>query len=74
MNECECKDPLFGLDATRERAEQLTRTFNFLLKRLDVIHTCLCPNAPLLIWQARVEQAVAAAEKIAKDPETKGGK
>ena len=47
----------------RQRADQMSLNFHWLLGNLDRIHRALCPGKHAT-WQTRVEQAVEAAEKI----------
>jgi len=48
------------------RAEQLALNCRWLIDKMDRIHTALCPEK-CGSWVKRAEQAVAAAEAIAKN-------
>jgi len=52
----------FGAESEHRRAESLAKTVGWLLENMDRIHAALCPGQHG-IWQDRVRQAVAAAEK-----------
>jgi hypothetical protein len=53
---------LFGAESEHRRAESLAKTVGWLIENMDRIHAALCPGQHG-IWQERVRQAVAAAEK-----------
>lgn len=55
-------DPLFGLEAEKQRADQLGKNCNWLIQNIDAIHANLCPDQNGS-WQDRVKQSVAAAFK-----------
>lgn len=52
--------------AESRRADQLGLNCDWLIEKVDRIHAALCPNK-MGTWQKRAEQAVEAAEKIAKE-------
>jgi hypothetical protein len=60
------KKVLSERDDARRRAEQMGANVHWLLERIDAIHDALCPGC-LGTWQERTDQAVAAAQRIAKE-------
>lgn len=55
-------DPLFGLEAEKQRADQLGKNCNWLIQNIDIIHANLCPEQNGS-WQDKVKQATTAAVK-----------
>lgn len=53
-------------DSDKRRIQQLSINCDWLRNQIDLIHDALCPGQ-LGTWQDRALQAVAAAEKIAKE-------
>jgi hypothetical protein len=50
-------------DAAARRADQLAANCVFLIRKIDVIHRCLCPGQRGT-WQQRAEQAAEAALEL----------
>jgi hypothetical protein len=46
----------------QNRAEQLALNCRWLIEKIDIIHSCLCPGQNGT-WQQRAEQAVIAAQQ-----------
>lgn len=55
----------------KQRADQMSVNFNWLLEKMDLVHESLCPGR-IGTWQQRAEQVVEAAGLIAAKKRLEG--